>query len=70
MRIHILLPLIIVTMIFWTVIVMSPHLVHVNNCDLLPQFLVVTVKHVQKRKKVVNWTALMIKQVMCGIKLI
>jgi hypothetical protein len=28
------------------------------------------VKQVQKRKKVENWRALMIKQVTCGVKLI
>jgi len=36
MWIHILVTLIIVTMKFWTVTVMSPQLVHINNCDLLP----------------------------------
>jgi hypothetical protein len=36
MRIHVLMSLIIVTMNVWTVTVMSPQLVHANNCDLLP----------------------------------
>jgi hypothetical protein len=30
----------------------------------------VTVKQVEKRKKIVNWKALIIKQAMCGVKLI
>jgi hypothetical protein len=59
--------LITVKMKFWTVT--SPQLVYVNVCDLLPQFLLVTVKQAQKRKKVVNQRALIIKQVTCGVKL-
>jgi len=35
MQMHILMSLIIVTMKVWTVTVMSPQLVHLNNCDLL-----------------------------------
>jgi len=35
MRIHVLLSLIIVTVKVWTVTVMFPQLVHVNDCDLL-----------------------------------
>ena len=62
--------LIIVTMKVWTVTVMSPQLVHVNNCDLLPQLLLLTVKQVPKRKKVVNRRTLMIKKMMYGVKLI
>ena len=39
MRIHILMSLIIVTMKVWTVTVMPPQLVHINNCDLLIHWL-------------------------------
>ena len=46
----------------------APQLVHVNSCNLVPLFLLVRVKQVQKRK-IVNWRALMIKQVTC-LKLI
>jgi len=37
---------------------------------VIPVFLLVTVIQVHTRKKVVNWIALTIKQVMCGAKLI
>jgi hypothetical protein len=40
---------------------------YVNNCDLLPKFLLVTVKQVQKRKKLVTWRAQMIQHVTCGV---
>ena len=56
-------------MTFCTVTVTYPQLVHGNNCDL-PQFLLVTVKQVKNMKKVVKRRALMMKQIMCGVKLI
>jgi hypothetical protein len=54
----------------WTVTVMSPQLVYVNSYDLLLQLLLVTVKQVQKRKKIESQKALMIQQVTCGVQLI
>jgi len=69
MRMEVLRSLIIVTVKVWTVTVTSP-LFHINNCDLLSKFLLVTVKQAQKRKKVVNRRTLMVKQLMYGVKLI
>jgi len=47
-----------------------PQLVHINSCDIVPYFLLVTLKQLSKRKKVVNQIALTTKQVLCGSKLI
>ena len=53
--------LMIVNLIFWTVTVMSPQLLFLKNFDLNLSFTSSSAKY-SKRKKVVNWVAVKIKQ--------